>query len=190
MQHNSRGECLKTLLDDYLAAHGRPCHTHIVHRLDRETSGLLILAKTRPVQQTLVNHWRELIIDRRYVALVEGCPNPPAGTLTSHLWEDRLYRVHTLPHSDPSRSTRLAITHYQTLQTFPHRSLIEFRLETGRKHQIRVHAAALLKTPIVGDNKYGSTANAPRLMLHAQTIAFIHPVTHRHLSFSTPNPFE
>lgn len=196
MQINHKGICLKSLLDDYLSRHGRPCHAHIVHRLDRETSGLLIVALSRPIQQTFINHWHELILDRRYTALVEGQPDPPSGTLTSYLWEDRLYRVHTLPHADPALNTKLAVTHYQTLQIIGNRSLVEFRLETGRKHQIRVHAAALLHTPVVGDNKYGSTtiptsknSVPPRLMLHAQSITFVHPMSRRRLSFQTPNPF-
>ena len=189
MQTGQRGECLKTLLDQYLVSQNKRERVHIVHRLDRETSGLMVLAKSVEVQQQFVNNWKGLVNDRLYVAVLEGLLEKKAGVLTSWLWEDSRFVMHSSPNPTPDGRSKQAVTHFRVLRVADGRSLTEFKLETGRKNQIRVHAAQLLRSPIVGDRKYGSsTGSDGRLFLHAQTLAFRHPVTGKSLSFQTPLP--
>lgn len=181
--HNS----LKRILDDY----GRGAHprftVHTVHRLDRVTSGLLLFAKTRDVQQTFVRNWRTLVTDRRYVALVEGRMEQDVGSVQSWLSENKMFVSYS---SDTPDGGLFALTHYRTLQRGDDYSLVELKLETGRKNQIRVHMHDL-GHPVCGDLKYGATSNPiGRVCLHAYKIQFLHPVTRRQLTFQTPVPTE
>jgi 23S rRNA pseudouridine1911/1915/1917 synthase len=155
----------------------------IVHRLDRETSGLMVFAKTEPAKRKLQADWN--LADKRYRAVVEGRPPASQGVLRTHLDESGPFKVHGAP---PSLRTRLAITHYHVIKHSAIRSLIELKLETGRRNQIRVHLAEA-HCPIIGDQKYGAVTNpAGRLGLHAASLHFPHPVSGELCRFESPLP--
>ncbi|MDX1907249.1 MAG: RluA family pseudouridine synthase [Bacteroidia bacterium] len=157
----------------------------VVHRLDRETSGLMMFAKTERVQQLLQTHWHTTVIERTYLAIIEGSLPEPEGTVTSYLRESKAHIVYS---SQDPESGQLAITHYQTLRTRNGYSLLKVNLETGRKNQVRVHMQDLQHS-LIGDKKYGSKVDPiGRLGLHAWVLAFVHPVTGERLHFETPAP--
>lgn len=177
--------CVKTLLDEYFSRKKLRVHAHVVHRLDRDTSGLLVYAKTTDVQDLFIEHWHEKVTDRRYYAIVEGELDKPEGTIKSWLKDNKAFFTYS---SDTDNGGKLAVTHYRVVATNGQYSLVELRLETGRKNQIRVHLQSL-GHPIVGDTKYGSRQNPiGRMCLHAFRLNFIHPVTKETLSFETSFP--
>ncbi|WNQ10360.1 RluA family pseudouridine synthase [Paenibacillus aurantius] len=160
----------------------------VVHRLDRDTSGVMMFAKSEEVQQALQTAWRESVEERVYTALVEGIVRKPEGTVSSWLKESKTLRMYSSPYAGDGQH---AVTHYKVLQSGNGFSLLEVRLETGRKNQIRVHMQDI-GHPIVGDKKYGARSSAiGRLGLHARVLAFLHPVTGERLRFRTdiPKPF-
>lgn len=128
--------CVKTLLDTYLRRSGQRCTAHVVHRLDRDTSGLLVYAKTREAEQILENNWYDIVTDRRYVALVSGRMTQKSGTVRSYLKDNKQYFTFS---SEEDNGGKLAITHFRLLGAGDKHSLVELSLETGRKNQIRVH---------------------------------------------------
>ena len=155
----------------------------IVHRLDRETSGLMVFAKTAPSKEILQSHWDNF--EKKYEAVVEGRMPKESGKLESDLDETNPHHVAVRPKSE---RTRHAVTHYRVLKTGPQRSLVELTLETGRRHQIRVQLAHA-GCPVVGDEKYGAKTNpAGRLGLHACFLRFRHPITGDELRFTSPLP--
>lgn len=157
----------------------------VVHRLDRDTSGVMMYAKSKEVQQSLQNSWKESVQDRRYVALVEGAVQKPDGTITSWLTESKTLKMYSSPTPNGGQK---AVTHYKVLQKNKNYSLLEVQLETGRKNQIRVHMQELGHS-IVGDKKYGSTQNPiGRMGLHALGITFHHPTTGQLMNFETDIP--
>lgn len=156
----------------------------IVHRLDRDTSGLMIFAKSKEVQQKLQSNWHEIVPERAYTALVEGAVRKD-GTITSWLKENKAFIVYSSPRPNDGQK---AVTHYKVLKKNRQNSLLEVHLETGRKNQIRVHMQDL-RHPIVGDKKYGAkTRPIGRLGLHAHRIAFTHPTTDEFLTFESKIP--
>ena len=185
MSNNSRQQTVQTVLNRYLEKGGGRNTSHLVHRLDRDTSGLMVYAKDVQTQQSLIRGWQELVTDRRYVALVEGELENPRGRVQSWLTEDKRFITHSSP---VDNCGKLAVTHYEVLTSSNGYSLVECELETGRKNQIRVHMADM-GHPVVGDRKYGSD-NDPmrRLGLHAYMLCFTHPVTGKHMRFETPVP--
>ncbi len=145
----------------------------IVHRLDRDASGLVVFAKNEAAKQTLQENWDQAV--KKYYAVTEGTPEKSAGILESYLCEDDFKRVFSTSKNAPG--AKQAITHYKVLRTGKSYALSEVILETGRKNQIRVHLADL-GNPIAGDAKYGAkTTPLNRLALHAFYLSFIHPVT-------------
>jgi 23S rRNA pseudouridine1911/1915/1917 synthase len=155
----------------------------IVHRLDRETSGLMVFAKTPLVKETLQKSWDTF--EKRYEAVVEGRLAAESGKFESDLDESNPYRVHSAKRSD---LTRHAVTHWRVLAKSTWRSLVELTLETGRRHQIRVQLADA-GCPIVGDEKYGAKSDpAGRLGLHSCMLKFSHPVTREEMRFESPLP--
>ena len=185
MSNNSRQQTVQTVLNRYLEKGGSRCTSHLVHRLDRDTSGLMVYAKDVKTQRSLVEGWQQLVTDRRYVALVSGELEKEQGMIRSWLTEDK----HFVTHSSPvDNGGKLAVTHYKVLRSAKGYSLVELELETGRKNQIRVHLSDM-GHPIVGDFKYGSSDESLlRLGLHAYLLAFRHPVTGKYLRFETPVP--
>ena len=157
----------------------------IVHRLDREASGLLVFAKTMQAKEHLQNQFKEHTAGRRYVAVVEGQVSPENFTIRTYLAENAAYRVYS---TRKSSAGKLAITHVRVVKRNPRTTLLEVRLETGRKHQIRVHLADR-DHPIVGDKIYGSQSNPIRRMaLHAAHLEFKHPRSGKLMQFDSPYP--
>ena len=185
MSNNTRQQTVQTVLNRYLEKGGGRNTSHLVHRLDRDTSGLMVYAKDVQTQQSFINGWQELVTDRRYVALVEGKLEKQRGTVRSWLTEDKRFITHSSP---TDNGGKYAVTHYNVLASSNCYSLFECMLETGRKNQIRVHMADL-GHPLVGDAKYGSNNDSiRRLGLHAYMLCFVHPVTGKRLRFETPIP--
>ena len=186
MSNNSRQQTVQTVLNRYLEKGGGRNTSHLVHRLDRDTSGLMVHAKDVQTQQSLINSWQQLVTDRRYLALVKGEFQQTRGRIQSWLTEDKKFVTHSSP---VDNGGKYAVTHYNVLASSNGYSLVECELETGRKNQIRVHMADL-GHPVVGDRKYGSDEDPMRrLGLHAYMLCFTHPVTGKHLRFETPVPF-
>lgn len=158
---------------------------YIVHRLDRDTSGLMMFAKSEAAQETLRHNWNNMILERLYVAVLEGYLPDDSGYVKSRLAENSQYVVYS---TDNPNEGRVAVTHYKVLGRGNGLTLAQFSLDTGRKNQIRVHASDL-GHPISGDRKYGAK-HSPlhRLALHAMTLRFAHPVTRKDMNFETPVP--
>jgi 23S rRNA pseudouridine1911/1915/1917 synthase len=153
----------------------------IVHRLDRETSGLMVFARSEAIQTTLQRNWKN--VTKRYLAVVQGAPSQPSGTLRDNLVESKSFKVHRV-----ANGGELAITHYRVMRTFGARSLLELTLETGRKHQIRVQLAAI-GHPILGDDKYGAAGHdSRRLALHSCELKFPHPASGAAMEFHSEWP--
>jgi len=174
-----------SILSNYVKDKHKDNKIFIVHRLDRETSGLMLFAKNEEMQELLQESWKETVEERSYLAVIDGKLDPPEGSYRSYLFESKVFKVHST--NDPEKG-REAITHYSTLKTNDNYSLLKVNLETGRKNQIRVHLQEL-KHPIVGDKKYGSTSNPiGRLGLHAWVLAFKHPLNKKEMRFETSIP--
>lgn len=170
-------------LGAYLASRnaGRP---FVVHRLDRDTSGLLLFARSADVRDQLQANWES--VTKTYLAVVEGTPHPAEGVVENYLTEGRDLRVRAGKH--PGQDAKLAVSRYRTRASRDGFSLVEVTLETGRKHQIRVHMAGL-GCPVAGDKMYGAKTNpAKRLCLHAWRLAFDHPTTGERLELESPLP--
>jgi len=156
----------------------------VVHRLDRETSGLVLFAKSAHAEQVLQAAWPD--VEKIYLAIVIGRPEPERGTVTSYLTETTALQVFSNDRQTPGG--RLAVTHYRLLKSRGNFSLLEVRLETGRKHQIRVHLAGL-HCIIAGDRRYGAKLDpCRRLALHAHSLSFAHPNTGERLAFTSSLP--
>ncbi len=183
---NPADKTVITVLNSYLAASHQKCHAHIVHRLDRDTSGLMVVSKSKEVSQRFEEDWKSRVFDRRYVAVAWGHIDPPKGEVKSW-FTDGQYCVLSSP---TDNGGKLAITHYQVLQTSRRYSLVELKLDTGRRNQIRVHLRDL-QHPVVHDPMYGyrdDISPISRLALHAFRLCFVHPVTGRQLRLETPTP--
>ncbi len=155
----------------------------IVHRLDREASGVMLFAKTPEIKGALQKGWDKT--EKLYFALVEGHPSEREGTLRSWLRENPSLKVHSGPESP---GAKYAVTHYRKVKEYSKYTLLEIRTETGRKHQIRVHLSEM-GCPIVGDKKYGATGNPiRRLALHAFALSFTHPVSRQRIKLESPVP--
>ena len=206
-----------SILRAYVKKQNARAGIYVVHRLDRETSGLLVFARSEELQHYMRQYWRELVTERTYIALTEGVLSPREGKITTWLTEDKRNAVvYSSPVDDGGD---IAITNYKTLKTTttpPHPSpqgresgsrhfsslegrsggvtysLVELHLETGRTNQIRVHLASK-GCPVVGDRKYGhgnESSPIDRLCLHAKVLEFIHPVTEKKVRFESPVPKE
>lgn len=176
---------VKTVLDSYFKTSRQKCTAHVVHRLDRDTSGLMIYAKDMQTEQILEHEWHDIVYDRRYVAVVSGEMEDDYGTMTSWLKDNKAYITYSSPYDNGGK---YAVTHFHTLDRTTDHSLVEFRLETGRKNQIRVHSADM-GHPVCGDIKYGNGDDPiGRLCLHAYVLCFCHPITRRRMEFETPIP--
>ncbi len=187
--HPARGHASGTLVQ---ALAGRavggddPNRTGIVHRLDRDTSGLLVVARSEEAHKALKAMLKERRITREYLALVEGRPAARAGTIDAPLGRDRRVRTRISTDTDDARD---AVTHFETERTFERHTLLRVRLETGRTHQIRAHLKAI-GNPVAGDPEYGHAGGLglERQFLHAERLAFEHPLTGAAIDVRSPLP--
>lgn len=165
----------------------KPGKVYVVHRIDQDTSGVMLFARTEKAQQEIKDLLQEHAIDRIYYALVEGHLKASHGTWESYQFEDRNYKVHNTKDSTKGKK---AITHYQVKEAGRKYTLLELRLETGRKNQIRAHCQ-MAGHPIVGDKKYGAHTNPiKRVCLHAYLLGLTHPATGKKMEFTSPLPPE
>ncbi|MEF9923914.1 MAG: RluA family pseudouridine synthase [Muribaculaceae bacterium] len=174
-----------SVVREYVKYSNPKAHVFIVHRLDRDTSGLMMLAKSVDAKETMQHNWNNMVINRKYVAVVEGNIDQQEGSVRSYLAETSQFEVYSTQNPEDGQ---LAVTRFKTLKVKNGYSLLELELDTGRKNQIRVHMKDI-DHPIVGDRKYGAK-NSPisRLALHAQTLRFVHPITRKDMKFETPIP--
>ncbi len=157
----------------------------IVHRLDRDTSGLMMFAKTPEAKEAMQHNWNNMVLERKYVAVVEGNVENDEGVIRSYLGETSAHEVFST--QDPQQG-KLAVTRYKVLARGQGRSLVEYSLDTGRKNQIRVHSREL-GHPIVGDRRYGASQSPiGPLCLHARTLRFVHPQSRNDMNFQLPVP--
>lgn len=176
---------VKSVLDDYFLKSRQKCRAHVVHRLDRDTSGLMVYAKDIETEQILEHNWHQIVYDRRYVAVASGEIELDNGTIANWLKDNKAYITYSSP---TDNGGKYAITHYHVLNRTTEHTLVEYKLETGRKNQIRVHSADM-GHPICGDVKYGNGDDPlHRLCLHAYMLCFTHPITGEPMEFSTPIP--
>jgi 23S rRNA pseudouridine1911/1915/1917 synthase len=183
---DERTETAEAFLDAYLGARAGQTRAHVVHRLDRDSSGVLVFAKDADMRDRLKDLFATHDIDRIYVAIVHGRLAEPAGTFHSFLAEDRALQVRSVADTGQGKE---AITHYRTVTAGDRYSLLEVTLETGRRNQIRVHLSEA-GHPIVGDAMYGKGREDPlgRLALHARLLAFVHPGKGNKMTFHSLVP--
>ncbi|MGP6139032.1 MULTISPECIES: RluA family pseudouridine synthase [unclassified Jeotgalibaca] len=161
-------------LTQYVKETNKNSRIFIVHRLDRDTSGVMVYAKTEEVKEALQKDWHTIVKERIYTALVEGEVTESEGTIKSWLTESKAMKVHSYNYDNGGK---YAVTHWKKIRGNKEHTLLEVELETGRKNQIRVHMESI-GHPVAGDKKYGAKRNPlKRLGLHASTLAFIHPKT-------------
>lgn len=172
-------------LKDYVKRQHPSNKVFIVHRLDRDTSGLMMFARSEEAKEAMQHNWNNMVLERNYLAVLEGVLEEDTGVVRSYLEENSRYEVYT---THEKGRGKLAVTRYKVLERGRGYTLVRFSLDTGRKNQIRVHAADL-GHPIVGDRKYGASASPiHRLALHAASLKFVHPVSRRLMEFSLPVP--
>jgi tRNA pseudouridine32 synthase / 23S rRNA pseudouridine746 synthase len=180
-----KSRTVHAILNDYVRR-GNPRsrnRVYIVHRLDRDTSGILVLAKSEAAKIFLQGHWQET--DKRYLTVVSGSVTPKSGTISSYLAENSALNVYSTPNQELGK---LSHTEYVVVKEFRGLSLLEVHLLTGRKHQIRVHLSEK-GHPVVGDRKYGKGNDGYNtLALHARSLSFTHPVSGARLTFETGIP--
>lgn len=180
----------KTLFHEvysYIKSKNKNNKIFIVHRLDKDTSGIMVFAKSEVIKRRLQDNWDDLVKLRQYVAVVEGKPDAAKGRIVNYLTETKTLMVY----KTNKREGKLAITNYRTIMESDDYTMLALELETGRKNQIRVHLAGL-GTPIIGDGKYGSKSKPIRRMgLHANKVVLVHPKTENELILETdiPNQF-
>jgi 23S rRNA pseudouridine1911/1915/1917 synthase len=184
---HGRGTLVNALLERGIAGGDVADRPGIVHRLDRETSGLLVVARSQEAYERLQKLVRERELDRRYIALVRGRPRSRTGRIEAPIGRDR---HDPLRHSLDTDTPREAITHFEVMELLPEHALLSVRLETGRTHQIRVHLQAI-ELPVVGDPVYGvPDSQLRRQFLHANRLSFQHPLTGEEVDVESPLPDE
>ena len=176
---------VKAVLDDYFKRTKQKCTAHVVHRLDRDTSGLMVYAKDVETEQVFENNWRDIVFDRRYIAVVSGEMEEDEGTISSWLKDNKAYFTYSSP---VDNGGKYAVTHFFTIKRTTTHSLVEFKLDTGRKNQIRVHMKDIGHL-VVGDKKYGSKLNPiNRLMLHCEYVEFLNPINNKVMKINCDYP--
>jgi len=175
---------IQNILSDYLKMQSRgQTRAHVVHRLDKEVSGVLLFAKSREVMEFMKERWQET--EKHYFALVEGKPGEESGTVKSWLVEDKSQKMHST-HEMPG--AKLAVTHYRIIREVAKNTLLDIYTDTGRKNQIRVHLSDI-GCPIVGDRKYGASDEfVRRVRLHACSLSFPHPAEERIVKVTSTMP--
>ena len=184
VESDKETECAFSYVLQYLQNKNKALRPFVLHRIDKETSGVLVFAKNTKIHSMLKLNWNEYVRVREYTAVFEGVMEEKNKTISSYLFEN----TNNLVYSSTNPNGQKAITHYTVLKQNPQYSLLKVNIDTGRKNQIRVHMQEL-GHPIVGDDKYGCTKNPfKRLGLHASKLEFIHPITKELISISAPVP--
>jgi 23S rRNA pseudouridine1911/1915/1917 synthase len=175
---------IQNIITEYLKTGSRGRYrAWVVHRLDKEVSGVLLFAKTRENMETIKDSWKET--EKHYYALVEGIPGKKEDTIKSWLIEDKFQKVHA---AQESEEAKFSVTHYKTIKVFDDHALLDVSTETGRKNQIRVHLSDI-GCPIIGDRKYGAADEFKRrVRLHAYSLSFPHPATKKIITVKSPMP--
>ncbi len=182
---NEKRKTAFSMLSDYVKQSDQDNKIFVVHRLDRETSGLMVFARNEEVKRKLQENWNDGNTAKTYVTIVEGRMEKQEGTIVSYLSEDNVFKVHSS--QNPKKGVK-AITRFSVLKSNANYSLLQVDIETGRKNQIRVQMQDVGHC-IVGDKKYGAVSSPiRRLGLHAQKLVFIHPISGKALSFETKIP--
>ena len=159
---------------------------YVVHRLDRDTSGLMLLTRTKQARDRLLNNWNNMVVERKYVAVVEGKMQQAQGTVKSFLAENE--ETFEMYSTSDQKAGRLAVTHYRVIEQGRKFAMVELQLKTGRKNQIRVHMHDL-GNPVSGDRKYGGHPSPiNRIALHATHLSLVHPITQQVVTFTPPAP--
>lgn len=174
-----------SILREYVKRKNPRNKLFIIHRLDRDTSGLMMFAKNIQAKETMQHNWNNMVLERKYVAIIEGRLDNKEGEIRSYLAENSVHEVYSTKNPNEGQ---LAVTYYKTLKVRAPYSMVELSLATGRKNQIRVHMKEA-GHPIVGDRRYGAKSSPiHRLCLHARTLRFVHPVTRKDMNFTCPLP--
>ncbi len=186
VESDKESSCAYQMAVEYLKKNGAQSRPYILHRIDKETSGVLVFAKDIKIHSMLKMHWNEDVTKREYYAVVDGTPSEPSGRLVNYLKENQNHMVYV---SQDPRGKK-AITNYETVSSGAGCTLLRVEIETGRKNQIRAQMNEI-GHPILGDDKYaGIPSPISRLCLHASMLEFIHPVTKKPMRFTAPVPSE
>lgn len=174
------------IMKKYARGFSDKANVYVVHRLDRDTSGLMLLTRTKQARDKLISNWNNMVIDRRYIAIVEGKVEQKEGTVKSFLAENPdTFEMYS---TDDKKLGRLAVTRYRVVKQGSRFAMVELEIKTGRKNQIRVHMHDL-GNPVSGDRKYGGHPSPiNRIALHATTLTIVHPITGKAITFTSPAP--
>lgn len=184
---NEKGSTAYRMLSDYVQQKDKHNRVFVVHRLDEDTSGVLMIAKNPKIQEALQNNWNEIVTKRGYYAIVEGKMPEKQGTIKSYLKKNSQNMMYS---SKKAGDGQLAITHYKVMKENDNYSLLDVNIDTGRKNQIRVHLGESGHY-VIGDDKYGNPSNPlKRLGLHAYELDLTHPITKKKMKFTAPRPTE
>lgn len=174
------------IIKKYARGFSDKANVYVVHRLDRDTSGLMLLTRTKQARDKLISNWNNMVIERKYVAVVEGDVAQPEGTIKSFLAENPdTFKMYS---TDDKKVGRLAVTKYRLLKQGKRFAMVELEIKTGRKNQLRVHMQDM-GNPVSGDRKYGGHPSPiNRIALHATVLSFVHPITGKAVTFNSPFP--
>lgn len=174
------------IIKKYARGFSDKANVYVVHRLDRDTSGLMLLTRTKQARDKLISNWNNMVIERKYVAVVEGDVAQPEGTIKSFLAENPdTFEMYS---TDDKKVGRLAVTKYRLLKQGKRFAMVELEIKTGRKNQLRVHMQDM-GNPVSGDRKYGGHPSPiNRIALHATVLSFVHPITGKVVTFNSPFP--
>lgn len=174
------------IIKKYARGFSDKANVYVVHRLDRDTSGLMLLTRTKQARDKLISNWNNMVIERKYVAVVEGDVAQPEGTIKSFLAENPdTFEMYS---TDDKKVGRLAVTKYRLLKQGKRFAMVELEIKTGRKNQLRVHMQDM-GNPVSGDRKYGGHPSPiNRIALHATVLSFLHPITGKVVTFNSPFP--
>ena len=179
-------DTIYNIIKRYARGFSDKANVYVVHRLDRDTSGLMLLTRTKQARDKLISNWNNMVIERKYVAVVEGDVAQPEGTIKSFLAENPdTFEMYS---TDDKKVGRLAVTKYRLLKQGKRFAMVELEIKTGRKNQLRVHMQDM-GNPVSGDRKYGGHPSPiNRIALHATVLSFLHPITGKVVTFNSPFP--
>lgn len=174
------------IIKKYARGFSEKANVYVVHRLDRDTSGLMLLTRTKQARDKLISNWNNMVVERKYIAVVEGQVEQPEGTVKSFLAENE--ETFEMYSTTDKKLGRLAVTRYRVVKQSKRFAMVEIEIKTGRKNQIRVHMHDL-GNPVSGDRKYGGHPSPiNRVALHATMLSFVHPITGKVVTFESPVP--